>query len=194
MNTDTLQAIVNMIEAASTDANRPHLNTVRIEGTKTGARLVACDGHILAEREVSDEDLAKVLNSDIVYADRELKTALRAIIKAYKHGSVEIKAASYGFEISGGVTSVRFTKESKDFYPDYAAVRAKVGTPVFEGKSRNDIAEISFNPELLLALHTALSEDKRHSRVIIRFDRTKPMSPIAVEVNGGIGTLMPMRK
>lgn len=187
MKLSTLNAIINAFNTASNDATRYHLNHVRVTAYGPMVQVEASDGYMLSDVRVEDKELAELIGSTVYAVSPDALPGLKQAAKLFKTmGRVASRLGDKdALELVTGPSVIRIdtAREANIQFPDFNQVKPK---------HPEDSFSISLNPELLLDLLKALQEDKRSTMATLTFGKD-PMSPIAVEVSGQQGVLMPMR-
>jgi hypothetical protein len=187
MKTHTLQAIVQSFNAASNDATRYHLNCVKLTAKDSRVFIAACDGHILSDFSVEDEDTAKLIGNRTYAVAPDSLPGLKILLKAYRLIDAHCESGPsdrlvIGKPEFGCTIEVKTAKESGIDFPDFDSVKPK--------NYLVEPTQISFNPDLLMDLVKAIREDKRFSVTLIVKDK---LSPILLKCGDREGVLMPIR-
>ncbi len=177
MNKTTLERIVKILDhLVSDDVTRHHLGHVAVTKVNDEQVLLsACDGHILGDVKIADDDLAIAAPC---FIHRDMLPFLRLTLKESPRlaNTIEAQVSPGSILINGRAITATDVN-----YPNLEAIR-----PKFEGAF-----QIAFDVELLMSLVKGLNGDKRHhAHLVIGNDR---LGPVKVFVGENQGVLMPIR-
>lgn len=189
MKIETLKAIVNMFNAASTDETRFVLNHVRMTSPEKGKVLLqASDGYVLSEVILEDETLASDIGKMEYAVAPHSVPYLKLTLKACKHQS-EINHVKQtdddSIVVADGNASAKISKARNGSieFPDFERVKVM---------PKEDAFTIGLNVEYLENLLKSMRSDSRQKVVKLTFGENN-LSPVKVEVADQAGLIMPCR-
>lgn len=196
MERTTIEALGNMLKAASDDETRYRLTAVLIQKINYGKQAVleahVTDGHIACKRTLPDSNLCEVLktgDSFLVFPD-VLKSLKSMAGKTPVLPCTRVDDSKIEFFLGGQSILVPINDQEAKTYP----VGQMAGS---YSTQRESPIRVVFNPELLQTLLVAMREDKRQVGVTLEFDAADLNKAISVQVNGCEGkfngVLMPLR-
>jgi len=174
-----IESIIQINKAASKDSVRYSLNGVRVIPVDSGVKLQACDGHILSERDSSEQ--IEGLDRPVIISSDSIKT-LKSFFAANKK-------AKFSFKLDGRFVVASTVGQSLSLetidaeYPDVERAKPKFDT----------YFKVSFNPALLFELCESLRGGKADKVATLEFSNDK-LTPIKVKFSGNSGVLMPCRE
>lgn len=190
----TLTKIIDAFGVASDESHRPNLSCVKLEPYGADSvKLTACDGHILSELTLVDEDLNTAMAAASKFRgiadDSSWLIPLEAlpVLKLMKKNTIlpcVENAGKVEIGFPGLIVTLKTAQELQfDKYPNTDQIWPK----------GDAIAEIALNAELLALVAKALNTNGGRSMGVKLLIRDK-LSPIVVECGAnGRGLVMPMR-
>lgn len=208
MKKETLNAIVNALNSASTDVTRPQIGGVLVRpASMIGViEVIATNGACLSKNALEDKgfyETLKAICSKGVYLPAESVKALKALKVKTPVAPSQLNYSSLSVTVNGQTTSVMSVPQDVALAGNNAHLIYPDVNQVIPNYSEENSIRVGFDADLLSKIVDALKENKKSpGRIIFEIPMTGgPQSapykdkPYLIKLGAGmeLGVLMPTR-